>query len=88
MVTQVKLLIRREIEVLKLEVKSKEVEKDPQKSCEVRRGSIYKVIGVFKTVYGGKEEPILRKVIRFGNQGNTDNLIKWFMIDKGRLWRR
>ena len=46
-----------------------------------------KSLGCLKLFMGEKKNQ-LRKVIRFGNQDSTDNLIKWSMIDKGRLWRR
>lgn len=51
MATKSKLLMRRETEVLKLEIQSREIERDPGTSYEIRGGRIYKVAGVFKTVY-------------------------------------
>lgn len=37
-----------------------------------------KSVGSLKMVYGKKQEQVPRKVIRFSNQGNIDNLIKQF----------
>lgn len=75
---KVKLLIRLEIGVLKLKIQSREVERDPGVSYEVREGRFYKVSRVFKNGLWEKQEQVPRKVIRFSNQGNIDNLIKQF----------
>lgn len=44
--------MRTETEILKTEIHSREVERDPGVSYEVRGGHFYKVSGVFKTVNG------------------------------------
>lgn len=49
---KVRTLKRIEIEVLKIEIQSKEVERDPGASYEFRGRSFYNVSGVFKTEYG------------------------------------
>lgn len=75
---KVKLLMRLEIRVLKLEIQSREVDRDSRVSYEVREESFYKVSGVFKNGLWWKQEQVPRKIIRFSNQGNIDNLIKQF----------
>lgn len=60
---KVKLLMRTETEILKTEIHSREVERDPGVSYEVRGGHFYKVSGVFKTVYGESKNKFWERVI-------------------------
>lgn len=52
---KVRILKRIKIQVLKIEIQSREVERDPGASYEVRGGSFYNVSGVFKIVYGANK---------------------------------